>query len=145
MKTVLEMIVGIVVVVGVVVRAGVDVARLKVPDESVIFHVVAGGLAVVAAIELAYTLFTPGPDEVVNPLMLGLSSAFLFGLSVQARHGLTWGSGLGALLFVASLAGLFVIRRRFVAQAPVTGSELDALAPLGGAPAVERSRPEENP
>ena len=110
----LEMIVGTVAVGGVLVRAVTDLVKLKAPDDSVIFHIVAGGLAVVAAIELAYTLFTPGPDEVVNPLMLGVSSVFLFQLS--KIDGLTWGSGLAALLFVASLAGLFVIRRRFVEE-----------------------------
>jgi hypothetical protein len=77
-KTVLEMIVGVVVVCGVLTRAVADVVHLKAPDDAIVFHIVAGGLAVVAAIELAYTLFTPGPDEVVDPLLLGLSSAFLF-------------------------------------------------------------------
>ena len=40
--------------------------------------VIAPALAVAAAIELAYTLFTPGPDEALEPLMLGLSSGILF-------------------------------------------------------------------
>jgi len=108
------MIVGTVVVGAVLFRAGADLLDSKAPDDSVIFHMVAGGLAVVAAIELAYTLFTPGPDEVVNPLMLGVSSVFLF--QVSKIDDLTWGSGLAALLVVSSLGGLFIIRRRFVEE-----------------------------
>ena len=39
------------------------------------------GLAAAAAIELAYTLFTDGPDEALDPLMLGLASTLLLKLA----------------------------------------------------------------
>ena len=39
------------------------------------------GLAAAAALELAYTLFTPGPDEALDPLMLGLSATILLKLA----------------------------------------------------------------
>lgn len=35
------------------------------------------GLAAAAALELAYTLFTSGPDEALDPLMLALAAALL--------------------------------------------------------------------
>lgn len=38
------------------------------------------GLAAAAVVELAYTLFTSGPDEALDPLMLGLSAALLIQL-----------------------------------------------------------------
>jgi hypothetical protein len=45
-----------------------------------VFLVVGGGLATAAAIELAYTLFTAGPDEALDPVMLGLSAALILQL-----------------------------------------------------------------
>lgn len=43
--------------------------------------IVGYGLAVSAAVELAYTFFTKGPDEALDPLILGLSSFTLIALS----------------------------------------------------------------
>jgi hypothetical protein len=136
-KTVLEMLVGVVVVCGVLARAATDLVRLKAPDDAVIFHIVAGGLAVVAAIELAYTLFTPGPDEVIDPLLLGLSSALLFQISKMKSF--DWSSGLAAVLFVAAIGGLFAIRRRYIDGAP-TRSDVDSIG--AAASTVEEKSPE---
>ena len=119
-KTILEMIVGAVVVIGVLVRVAPDLVQLRVPDEPDIFHIVAAGLAVVAAIELAYTLFTPGPDEVIDPLMLGLSSALLFQVSKIETFG--WSQGVAVVLFVAALGGLFRIRDKFIGK-PTTSDD----------------------
>jgi hypothetical protein len=67
------------------------------------------GLAAAAAIELAYTLFTDGPDEALDPLMLGLASTLLLKLS-----GLTGAlslSQVGALAILGLLLiGLFAAR-----------------------------------
>lgn len=71
----------------------------------------AAGLAVAAAFELAYTLYTPGPDEALNPLLLGTSSAFLFLASKDDR--LDWQFGFTAAFVAAALYGLFKIRERF--------------------------------
>jgi hypothetical protein len=78
----------------------------------VIVSAIAYALAVAAAIELAYTLFTPGPDEALDPLMLGLSSALLLlvtkgGSSPVARFS-------GVLIGVAALGALFFIRHRWI-------------------------------
>ena len=43
--------------------------------------VVGYGLAASAAVELAYTFFTKGPDEALDPLILGVSSFTLIALS----------------------------------------------------------------
>ncbi|MGB0895214.1 MAG: hypothetical protein ACPGUD_12470 [Parashewanella sp.] len=44
-------------------------------------QVVSYGLGISAGIEMAYMLFTPGPDEAVEPIILGLASTFLYVLS----------------------------------------------------------------
>jgi hypothetical protein len=75
-KVVLQMIVG----VGAVIDIGRHVAHAiairtvsspLAPSTVVSVRIIAYALAVAAAIELAYTLFTPGPDEALDPLMFG--------------------------------------------------------------------------
>jgi hypothetical protein len=66
---------------------------------------------VAAAFELAYTLYTPGPDEALNPLLPGTSSAFLFLASKDTQ--LDWQFGFAAALVTLALYGLFKIRERF--------------------------------
>lgn len=45
-----------------------------------ILIMVSKGLATSTAVELAYMLFTPGPDEAIEPLLLGVSSCILYKL-----------------------------------------------------------------
>ena len=113
-KVLLQMIVGI----GAVIDIGRHVTHSLIsrtassplaPTIGISVKVIAYALAVAAAIELAYTLFTPGPDEALDPLMLGLASGILLlvtsdNLSVTARY-------FGVLMGVLALAGLFLIRR----------------------------------
>lgn len=84
----------------------------NLPDAGETLKIIAGGLAIAAAAELAYTLFTKGPDEAVDPLMLGLASALLYQLA--SLKDLTSGGGMGTLLLVFSLGTLFIIRQVFV-------------------------------
>lgn len=84
------------------------------PDVTTSVHIIADALAVAAAIELAYALYTPGPDEALDPLMLGLSSGLLLlittsGLSAVVQY-------LGVLLGVVALGGLFIIRRYLLSE-----------------------------
>lgn len=44
-------------------------------------RIVAAGLEFAAGIELAYLLFTDGPDEAIQPLILGLAAATLLAVS----------------------------------------------------------------
>lgn len=73
---------------------------------------VAKALEYSAGFELAYTLFTEGPDEAVEPVIMGLAAAMLLGLSKLDRIDVL--AGCGAVVFVIALAGLFFIRKRFV-------------------------------
>jgi hypothetical protein len=79
---------------------------------TVIVSAIAYALAVAAAIELAYTLFTPGPDEALDPLMLGLSSALLVLVTREGSSPVARFSGV--LIGVAALGALFFIRHRWV-------------------------------
>jgi hypothetical protein len=73
------------------------------------------GIALAAAtvVELAYTLFTDGPDEVLDPLMLGISAFLIIELGMPTTH-ITWGTGFGLLLAAIALGLLFAIRTRFI-------------------------------
>ena len=72
----------------------------------------ATALAYSAGFELAYTLFTPGPDEAVEPVIMGLAAAMLLGFSKVDRIDVV--AGCGAVVFVIALAGLFLVRHYFV-------------------------------
>jgi hypothetical protein len=89
--------------------------------ESQIFYVIGIGLAVAAAFELAYTLFTDGPDEAIDPITLGLAAAVILQLaktSSNASNLLTWQAGLATVLFVLALGGLIRIRKGLAIQDP---------------------------
>ena len=115
-KVVLQMLVGIGAVVDIVWHVIHSVAHhtgpaLLVPSPAGIIGVIAYALAVAAAIELAYTLFTPGPDEALDPLMLGLSSGVLLLITDTNKHYSVTAQYSGVLIGVIALAALFLIRR----------------------------------
>ena len=75
-------------------------------------ELVAVALEYSAGIELAYTLFTEGPDEAVEPVIMGLAAAMLLGFSKLGSIDMV--AGFGAIAYVIALAGLFLIRHYFV-------------------------------
>ena len=119
-KVLLQMIVG----VGAVIDIGWHVERSVsthkgaapfAPSIMTSVAVIASALAVAAAIELAYTLFTPGPDEALEPLMLGLSSGILFLITENVDKNLSAPAQFSAVLLgVLALGVLFLIRSRFL-------------------------------
>ena len=66
-------------------------------------------LAFSAAVELAYTLFTDGPDEALDPLILGLSSFALIEISRSEAHLNT--VAVPVLLIALAIFVLFIARR----------------------------------
>jgi hypothetical protein len=79
-----------------------------IPPQALTFHVMADALASATVIQLAYTLFTPGPDEALDPVLLAIATALLFQLGqVDSFH---WQDGLTLLLYGVTLGGLFVVR-----------------------------------
>ena len=79
-----------------------------IPPANIAFQIIASALAAATVIELAFTLFTPGPDEALDPVLLAIASALLFQLGkVQEFH---WQDGLTVVLYGAALGALFVVR-----------------------------------
>lgn len=88
MKIVIQMLIG----VGIVIANAVDFYSLFADVHYEVLknmtahnplELTGYALAISASIELAYMLFTPGPDEAVDPLILGLSSAALIEVSKE--------------------------------------------------------------
>lgn len=79
-----------------------------------LFRGIAFALGVAAVIELAYTLFTHGPDEALDPLMLGLSAALLMQLG-KVEFFTLHQSG-SAILYIIGLGALFWIRKHLAAS-----------------------------
>jgi DNA-binding XRE family transcriptional regulator len=81
------------------------------------------GLAVSAAVELAYTFFTKGPDEALDPLILGVSSFALISLSMIDQPKLTMTNAIPTSLFALAILLLFFARRFLleVEEAPGAG------------------------
>jgi hypothetical protein len=79
-----------------------------IPPANVAFQIIASALAAATVIELAFTLFTPGPDEALDPVLLAIASALLFQLGKVDT--LRWQDGMTVLLYGVALGGLFVVR-----------------------------------
>jgi hypothetical protein len=111
-KAILQMGIGITTVVVVTVQLSTHwlLRNPRGPMITLVFKSVALGLSVAAAIELAYTLFTPGPDEAIDPLLLGLSSATLFFVADPSQGSLTLSRAVVISLLVLAIAGLFALR-----------------------------------
>ncbi len=151
-KIVGQMLIGLATAVAVIVvlvmRAGFLVNNSKALGANVsgadmltadVFAITAVGLAAAAALELAYTLYTPGPDEAINPLLLGLSSTFLF-LASKTDH-LDWQFGFSAVFVVAALFGLFRLQGAFKKRYP--GGKVKKVTSGGGPGATDTDLPEE--
>lgn len=125
-KILLQMVIGLVAVY-LILKNALDAGHNNVPNDlpeaGATLKIIAGGLAIAAAAELAYTLFTKGPDEAVDPLMLGLASALLYQLA--GLNGLTTGVGVGTFLLVVSLGVLFAIRQAFITNKGLTCAQRD--------------------
>jgi hypothetical protein len=79
-----------------------------IPSSTVAFRVVADALAAATVVQLAYTLFTPGPDEALDPVMLALATALL--LDLGQVSGFKWRDGVAIILYTAGLGVLFMVR-----------------------------------
>lgn len=73
---------------------------------------VAKALAYAAGIDLAYMLLTPGPDEAIEPLILGLASAILYSISNIGDPDLRLAAEIG--LYVVILSFLFLMKALFI-------------------------------
>jgi hypothetical protein len=72
---------------------------------------VASGLAYAAGLELAFMLFTDGPDEAIHPLILGLASAAILEIS---HDKLNVGSVVAVVAFALTIGFLLWLGERFI-------------------------------
>jgi hypothetical protein len=77
-------------------------------------QIVSYGLALSAGFELAYMLFTEGPDEAIEPLILGLSASLLYIIDLDKQDILVWEKTLVVIVFVIAIYILFVIKNNFI-------------------------------
>lgn len=75
-------------------------------------HIVGYSLAVSSCVELAYMLFTPGPDEAIEPLILGMSAAILLIISDTKIVG--YDIALTIFVLTAAIGFLFWIKNIFI-------------------------------
>jgi hypothetical protein len=111
-KAVVQMVIGVGTVIAVAVLVWFPNLRTGGVAELAL-RTVASGLALAAVVELTYTLFTEGPDEALDPLILGLSSFILLKIS-DPTTGLTVSNAGTFALLVLALAALFVVREQFI-------------------------------
>lgn len=78
-----------------------------IPPAIVVFQIIADALAAATVIQLAFTLFTPGPDEALDPVLLAIATVLLFQLGNAT---LRWQDGLAVLFYATALGSLFVVR-----------------------------------
>ena len=71
-------------------------------------------LSISAGLELAYMLYTPGPDEAIEPLILGVTSALLIIISGVDAENMSWQLALTVLVLSGTLGFLFYIREKFI-------------------------------
>jgi hypothetical protein len=79
-----------------------------IPPAAIVFKLIADALAASTVIELAFTLFTPGPDEALDPVLLAVAAALLFQLG--KTDGFKWQEGAAIAFYSVSLGILFVVR-----------------------------------
>ncbi len=79
-----------------------------------ILETVGHALAFSAAVDLAYMLFTPGPDEAVEPVLLGIAATILIILSSSEMLNHVLETGLGVLFLASAIVLLFYARERFL-------------------------------
>src|SRR6266567_859258 len=116
-KISLQMLVGVILTVLIIVKVIYAIVVIFYPS----FHfplldvspleMVGVALAISTAFELAYTLFTDGPDEAVNPLLTGLPAAILLLIS---RNDITFAIVGEVALLVLALIVLFILKEFFI-------------------------------
>jgi hypothetical protein len=104
-KATLQMLISVIAIGFLLVRL-LD-HSLSTPED--IFALISYALAAAAVVELAYALFTPGPDEALDPITLGLSALLL--LQFARVKGFDYKQAVAALLYVLALGILFGIRQ----------------------------------
>ena len=108
-KAIIQMAIGIVTVIVLVIQIIIHRHGSTIGIGDRALGIIGSALALSAAVELAYTFFTDGPDEAIDPLVLGLSSFGLIEISQSGTH--LSSAAIPILLISIAIAVLFVARR----------------------------------
>jgi len=79
-----------------------------IPSAKVALKITADALAAATAVQLAFTLFTPGPDEALDPVLLAIAAALL--LQLGHVENFQWQAGTAIVLYSIALGILFIVR-----------------------------------
>jgi hypothetical protein len=108
-KAVLQIVIGIAFMLLLIVQLSIHLDEPLTRAANRAFVVIGAALAFSAVIELAYTFFTDGPDEALNPLILGISAFALIRISntnLQLNA-----IALPVLLLALAIVALLIARR----------------------------------
>jgi len=111
-KAIVQMLIGVATVATIAVVVWIPRFN-SIGIAELALRIVAIGLALAAVVELTYTLFTDGPDEALNPLILGLSSFILIKISTP-ETGLTVSNTGAIALLIVALGILFILQEIFI-------------------------------
>ncbi len=111
------MLVGVILTVVIIVYIAIYAIEFIIPHKSQnpltdvsILTIVGVALAISTAFELAYTLFTDGPDEAVNPVITGIAAGIL--LLISPRLDFNGAGAIAVLIF--ALVVLFILKEFFI-------------------------------
>lgn len=108
-KAIVQMIIGIAALIILVVQLCIHIPASAISLGDRALAIIGVALAFSAAVELAYTFFTDGPDEAIDPLILGLSSFGLIEISRSEAHLNT--VAIPILLIAVAIVVLFIARK----------------------------------
>jgi hypothetical protein len=108
-KAILQIVIGLSSVVILITQLCIHLSESALTLGNRALAIIGVALAFSAVVELAYTFFTDGPDEAIDPLILGLSSFALIEISRSDTHLNT--VAIPILLVTLAIVVLFVARR----------------------------------
>ncbi|SRR6266436_1068161 len=115
-KIILQMLVGVILTVLVILKiinyVGHPIPIILLTTQTL--GIVGVALIFSTVFELAYTLFTPGPDEAVDPLITGLAAVILLVISNITQ--ITFDIAGGVALLVLALVVLFILKYFFIEE-----------------------------
>lgn len=108
-KAIVQMTIGVAALIILVIQICIHLPTSAANIGDRALAIIGVALAVSAAVELAYTFFTDGPDEALDPLILGLSSFGLIEISRSAAELNT--VAIPLLVIVVAIVVLFIARK----------------------------------
>lgn len=108
-KAILQITIGLAAVLLLIIQLCLHLSESALQLGNRALAIIGVGLAFSAVVELAYTFFTDGPDEAIDPLILGLSSFALIEISRSDTH--LNAIAIPILLVALAIVVLFMTRR----------------------------------